>query len=275
MSPRFGLARRDYDLLKKWDWPDYDELLNLEFSDLPENNIKDKIIRLINNEPKYHQSLLPLLKFQFLGVGSITEHYSQAWQDMFVLTMLDGKRDGTYLEIGAGDPTDINNTYLLEQFGWSGINIDLVEDARWSDIRPTTQYVVADARSIDYVDLLKDMPKQIDYLQVDIEPVTGTLEALKKLPHSKYRFSVITYETDAYLGDIKTRDESRDFLTSLGYKLIVNDVAVKDNGFKEWVPFEDWYIDPTVVNPAIYQKIEVHQELTLPHQIFLGFIPSC
>ena len=38
--------------------------------------------------------------------------YSQSAQDIFVLSVLDQKRDGTYLEIGSSVPVDNNNTYL-------------------------------------------------------------------------------------------------------------------------------------------------------------------
>ncbi len=47
---------------------------------------------------------------------------------MFVLSMLNGKKNGTYLEIGAGSYYYGNNTYLLEKsFDWNGISIDINE----------------------------------------------------------------------------------------------------------------------------------------------------
>ena len=49
-------------------------------------------------------------------------------QDMFVLSMLDGKRNGVYVEIGADKPKIINNSYLLERkFGWRGVSFELDE----------------------------------------------------------------------------------------------------------------------------------------------------
>ena len=35
-------------------------------------------------------------------------------QDIFVLSMLNGKKNGVYVEIGADQPRVISNTYLLE-----------------------------------------------------------------------------------------------------------------------------------------------------------------
>ena len=39
----------------------------------------------------------------FSGQTKILENYSQAYQDLFVLSMLDGKTNGRYVEIGAYD----------------------------------------------------------------------------------------------------------------------------------------------------------------------------
>jgi tetratricopeptide (TPR) repeat protein len=58
------------------------------------------------------------LRFKFDGSNEIKQNYSQAYQDMFVLSMLSGKRNGTYVEIGSSDPFKGNNTALLEtKFG--------------------------------------------------------------------------------------------------------------------------------------------------------------
>jgi hypothetical protein len=51
---------------------------------------------------------------------------SQAGQELFVMAMTQGKRSGTWLEIGCGDPIRSNNTYLLEKrLDWTGTSIDL------------------------------------------------------------------------------------------------------------------------------------------------------
>jgi FkbM family methyltransferase len=50
------------------------------------------------------------------------ESHSQIFQDLFVLRTLKEKRDGFFVEFGAGDGVSLSNTYLLEQqYGWSGI----------------------------------------------------------------------------------------------------------------------------------------------------------
>src|SRR4051794_39511467 len=50
---------------------------------------------------------------------------SQYGQDLFVLDLLRGQRDGFFLDSGASDGVHFNNTLLLERaFGWRGICIE-------------------------------------------------------------------------------------------------------------------------------------------------------
>ena len=183
---------------------------------------------------------------KFTGSETIENNYSQAMQDMFVLTMLDGKKNGVYVEVGADQPKVINNSYLLEtEFGWSGVSFELDEDKveYFNSIRKN-KCVCADATDYDYESLFneRNYPKQIDYLQLDIDPAEGTLEAMKKIPFSDYRFSVITYETDVYSSGPDIQDEEIAFLKERGYQLVVRNVRNENN------PFEDWWIDPNIVS---------------------------
>jgi hypothetical protein len=42
-------------------------------------------------------------------------YFSQAGQDLFVLSMLENKSAGVYCEIGGAHPIESNNTFLLER----------------------------------------------------------------------------------------------------------------------------------------------------------------
>ena len=44
------------------------------------------------------------LKHRFSGYTKVFQNYSQAYQDLFVLSMLNGKKNGKYVEIGSNDP---------------------------------------------------------------------------------------------------------------------------------------------------------------------------
>jgi hypothetical protein len=156
---------------------------------------------------------------------------------MFVLSLLDGKRNGTYLEIGGDDGKAISNTYLLEtEFDWTGLAFEWLEGTEnptsgWKGylVNRKNPCLCEDATKADYAKLLKKykFPKQIDFLQVDIEPAQQTLDALKAIPHNDYRFSVICFETAIYLG------------------------ANENN------PFEDWWVDPTVVDA---ERVKFYKE---------------
>ena len=183
---------------------------------------------------------------KFTGSETIENNYSQAMQDMFVLTMLDGKKNGVYVEVGADQPKVINNSYLLEtEFDWSGVSFELDGDkVSYFNENRRNKCICADATDYDYKFLFEERnyPKQIDYLQLDIDPAEGTLEAMKKIPFSDYRFSVITYETDVYSSGPDIQDEEIAFLKERGYQLVVRNVKNENN------PFEDWWIDPNIVS---------------------------
>lgn len=195
--------------------------------------------------PRYFNSDFDNLKYQFPGSENITNNYAQSMQDMFVLSMLDGKKNGVYVEIGADQPRVISNTYLLEtEFDWMGVSFEVDGDkVQFFNTMRRNQCICADATKFDYKFLFEERnyPKQIDYLQLDIEPAEQTLNALKALPLDEYRYSVITYETDVYRDGPDSQDEQARILKSHGYQLVAKNVMNEGN------PYEDWWVDPAVV----------------------------
>lgn len=200
---------------------------------------------------KYVKSLGNKLKVKFSGYENIGYNYAQVFQDMFVLSMLNGKREGTYLEIGSGDPFVNSNTALLEfDFGWKGLSIEIKADEvdKFKKARKNT-VLQADALKLDYVSMLSqhNLPSEIDYLQLDCEPAEATYEILTKIPFDKYKFAVITYEHDNYATlDKIYKEKSRKFLELLGYKLVISNV-----GRNNVDDFEDWWVHPDLVDNNI------------------------
>lgn len=192
------------------------------------------------------------LRFKFKDSEKIDGNYSQVYQDMFVLSMTNGKRNGTYLEVGGSEPFHNNNTALLEKFyNWKGVSIELNEDAvvKYRKNRPFVNVIHEDATKIDYNKLLEQNYDSniIDYLQLDIEPARNTFECLLTIPFNKYKFRVITYEHDYYIDVSKSyREKSRRYLEMLGYILVVNDIST--DGIST---FEDWWVHPDLVDPTI------------------------
>lgn len=177
--------------------------------------------------------------------------YSQAHQDLFVRMMLSFKKSGYYLEIGAAEPKQSNNTYILEsKEEWLGLSFDIEQDlVDEFNKQRKNPCICADATTFDFKKALTEnnFPKQIDYLSLDIDPAEITYDALKNIPHNEFRFSVITYEHDFYTSGAEYMLKSRDFLKSLGYIRVVSNVKVCGRDF------EDWYVDPNVIDETVFK----------------------
>lgn len=180
----------------------------------------------------------------------------------FVINVLDGKKNGHYVELGAFHSSKGSNTNVLEsQLGWSGVSFDVVPEYvdEFNENRKNP-CILHDARTFDYLSYFKEnsFPEQIDFLQVDIESGYDQkgrqldhgaypLQGLIALPLSTYRFSVITFEHDTNMDfkNASVRDAQREILSSYGYALVGRLVH------------EDWWVDPEVVPLSTYRKFYV------------------
>lgn len=203
----------------------------------------------------YTKSKFNKLRIKFDGSNSIEENYSEAYQDIFVLTMLDGKKNGSYLEIGAGDPFYGNNTALLEKdFEWRGVSLDLDENFVQSHSQHRKNLcLLKDATMINYNSFLSglDFSNEIDYLQLDCDPPEITYKILLSIPFDTYKFAVITYEHDYYCDETKSfQEKSRKYLESYGYIRVVNNISPD-----EFRPYEDWWVNPDLINFDVLNKM--------------------
>jgi hypothetical protein len=192
---------------------------------------------------------------------------SQSGQDLFVVAMMQGVKQKSFLEIGCSQPKYSNNTYILEKiFQYSGVSIDIEYDTdwpqnsnlpmierSWSLCRPNTIWHKTDALTFDY----SSLPNYFDYLQVDIDPAVASYTVLEKICKNK-QFAVITFEHDDWQSaEFQIKDKSRNYLSSLGYELVVSDVGVHNKN--DLVSFEDWWAHPDHVEKNIidsYKWIE-------------------
>jgi hypothetical protein len=272
MQPRFGVTQPYWETMKAPHWPDFNWLITHHIDELDESYRDDVSKRHFHN-PSYHPSMSQIARHRFNGIDKITTSYSQSMQDIFILTLLNGKTNGTYLELGAFDPVNWNNTYLLSQFGWTGVSIDIIKtlESTWKEKRPTSIFIGQDAFTIDYSALLEkyNFPKQIDFLQVDIDDVNANI-LLDSLLLLGYRFSVIMAEHDFFIpGNADEKLGLENVLNKHNYKRLVENVTCKDFGSDDHVPYEDWWIDVSQIDIAIQEKfLTVGLEKVWPFELF-------
>lgn len=212
----------------------------------------------VNHIIRYSSNRLKDFKFPFAGIETITSNYSQTYQDMFVLSVLKGKRTGTYLEVGSADPYHNSNTALLEAYGWQGVSIEIKPEVVLDfNLKRKNKAICADACIVDYGKLLNDNFKggYVDYLQLDCEPSKTTFEILLSIPFDTWKFSIITYEHDHSMDMSRSyREKSRRYLSALGYVLLVNDIGPND-----WFTYEDWWIHPDLVDSDTINKMKTER----------------
>lgn len=195
------------------------------------------------------------LKFKFDGSDQIQRNYSQAGQDLFVLAALNGKRNGIYIEIGAGPPVLYNNTLLLEsEFNWKGVSVEINQQFYAEHKMSRSHHIeLVDGTTVNYSDLLKRASIDaniIDYVSLDLDP-EPTLIALYNLPMDTHKFAVITYEHDMYACGAYYKELSTSYLTSKGYELVVSNVVAEGYG-----EFEDWWVHPELIDRSIIDSMK-------------------
>lgn len=204
-------------------------------------------------------------KFPFEGIQEVNKNYSKHMQDMFVLALYNGKKSGSWLEIGSGDPFIHNNTALLSEFGWSGISIDMSEALcyKFKENRNNT-IICADATEIGYADLFDKhcVGPVIDYLQVDCDE--ASIEILEQIPLDYYKFGVITFEHDSYRLGNERKAKAKALLEKHGYKLLVPNV-----GFTQTHAYEDWYVHPDVISEDKIREMQAPDGINFVWSYFM------
>ena len=181
------------------------------------------------------------------------EDYSQAGQDIFVLSLFDKDYKGWFVDIGCFVPKFLNNTCRLEENGWKGISLDIRELNKFWEMR-NTPFICADALKTNYLQLFDEhkLPEVIDYLSIDIDGNGTRFSALKKVFETNREFKVITMEHDSYQGfDESEKIPQRKFLKEKGYLLLCSDIYLTKGN-----PFEDWWINPKYLDENKYLHLK-------------------
>lgn len=98
----------------------------------------------------------------------ILHSYSQRGEDLIVDELLGHKPLGSYIDVGANDPSRFNNTMRFYRRGWTGLNIE-----------PDRQY---------YLKLLKKRPRDLS-LNIGADEATGYITFYRFLPGTLSTFS--------------------------------------------------------------------------------------
>lgn len=198
------------------------------------------------------------------------ESYSQHAQDAFIFNLIfERSNKGFFLDIGANNPVILNNTYLFELNGWTGMAfepiISLAE--KWKETRKTKCYNVAvgdwegqvkftekdnkyfscvsenldDKNGINYMvpqirltDFLnRHGIKNIDVAFIDVE--SYEMNVLAGIDFAQTNITCICIES-SWGSSIRPRMDIRNFLISRGYRLVarltIDDVFIKQSYFE-------------------------------------------
>lgn len=95
------------------------------------------------------------------------DSFSQCGQDAFIYQMVFGaKKEGFFLDVGGNNPIEINNTYLLEQKGWTGMAFEPVkaQAERWGGgTRSTPCYNIA----------IGDKEGEVEFTEMNVDAFSG------------------------------------------------------------------------------------------------------
>jgi len=188
--------------------------------------------------------------FNFKKLFYKTSLYSQAGQDLFAYELFG--LNGTYIDIGAGDPIRGNNCYLLEtNYNWRGFSVDFGDSdedirqnlkSRWLK-HPERKNMIywSDAITFNYMQGINEnnLDKNIDFLSCDIDPQEKTLTALKKVILDGIKPKLICFETDFYREKKDYSLLAYNFLEPYNYKIGVKNVY---SNLKKNKIFETWFL---------------------------------
>ncbi len=204
-------------------------------------------------------------------IALLEDSRSQINQDLFVLSQLGFKRGGFFVEFGATDGVELNNSWLLEtKFGWNGILAEpargwqknLAENRRcaidqrcvWKRTGETLTFTEAqrgensaissfvrprrrmrgtsyDVTTVSLNDLLSDHNAPATVDFLSIDTEGSEFDILNALDFDHWSFRVITVEHNY----APQRADIHALLTGKGYSRVLEKVS----------RFDDWYVKNT------------------------------
>lgn len=195
-------------------------------------------------------------------------YHSQLGQDLFVLETLNQKKNGFFIEIGAGNGKHLSNTYLLEkEYNWDGILVEpnkssfkactnlrhcrvinklilnsevatvLFHEKRIGEFSFSEGYGnknsndVIDSyeiESIKFEEIFRDFSIIPDIDFLSIDTEGSEVEILSSINFSKYRPNIICIEHNYVKSN---RVYIKNFLKSKGYIIVYSGISLWDSWF--------------------------------------------
>lgn len=177
---------------------------------------------------------------------------SQVGQDVFASTAAARTGVNTYIDIGAGHPQDISNTFSLERdHGWKGYGVELEPHlVDMHELSRQNPCFVADALTFDYERFRHLVGHSVvGFLSIDIEPPEGNLEVLNNFPFEALDVLALSFEHDSYRAISDTANLSRELLNSKGFVCVAENVEYSGN------PFEDWWVSAGVADDSFFDEL--------------------
>ncbi len=127
------------------------------------------------------------------------KHYSQFGQDIYVFeNIFKEKENGVFVDIGGNHPVNDNNTYLLEEKGWTGVAFEPQEflSKLWPENRKTNclPYVIGENEE-DVIFVEGD----------DSEHGLSGVDLFNKCSHSSKKIKVKQKKLSTVLGSLKIK----------------------------------------------------------------------
>ena len=188
------------------------------------------------------------------------KYNSQLCQDRFVDAVLQGRRDGYFVDLGAGtdrvrghDISFYSNSYYFEHhLGWTGLAVDIdevwIEHAQ-RERKCTVLCLDMFKENINDIFEKNNSPKRMDFISFDAGAATDKI--FEELDLDTYIFDVVLFEHNAFYSDEFTsaRDASRVVWEDKGYELICADIVYAVPGING--PVEDWWVHKSIMNDHI------------------------
>jgi len=195
------------------------------------------------------------------------EFFSQSDQDKWVCEILEYKKNGFFIDIGAYDGIQTSNSYSLEKFlDWKGIcveaNKEIFEKLKinrknininaavssyngvcgFGGDRINNSNNLVNCFTLEKILTDNNSPKEIDYLSIDVEGHEYTI--FNSFNFKNWDIKLMTVEHNLYCDGDDKKNKLFELLTLNGFvRVVENALCLDTNPAYFNKPYEDWYVN--------------------------------